>query len=55
MIAANKCDVLQDESNYDRLKKEADKKGYKIYRISAVTGEGLEDLLEYISELLKEI
>ena len=55
VIAANKIDVLQDESNFDRLEAEAKKHGYKIFKISAVTGEGLEELLMYVSELLKEI
>ncbi|MBR4110566.1 MAG: GTPase ObgE [Clostridia bacterium] len=55
VIAANKTDVLQDSDNYERLEKDAKEHGYEIYKISAVTGEGLKELFYKISELLKEI
>ena len=55
VIAANKTDVLQDSDNYERLEKVAKEHGYEIYKISAVTGEGLKELFYKISELLKEI
>lgn len=55
VIAANKTDVLQESDNYERLEKVAKEHGYEIYKISAVTGEGLKELFYKISELLKEI
>lgn len=55
VIAANKADVLQDDENYDRLEKVAGENGYEIYKISAVTGEGLDKLFARIAELLKDI
>lgn len=55
IIAANKVDVLQDEENYKRLEALAKEKGYEIFKISAVTGEGLKELFYRISELLKTI
>lgn len=55
IIAANKVDVLQDEKNYKRLEALAKEKGYEIFKISAVTGEGLKELFYRISELLKTI
>lgn len=55
VIAANKIDVLQESDNYERLEKVAKEHGYEIYKISAVTGEGLKELFYKISELLKEI
>ena len=55
IIAANKVDVLQDEESYNKLEKEVREKGYEIYKISAVTGEGLEELFTRIAELLKDI
>ena len=47
--------VLLDEENYNRLEKVAKESGYEIYKISAVTGEGLENLFMRIAELLKDI
>lgn len=55
VIAANKVDVLQDSDNYERLEKVAKEHGYEIFKISAVTGEGLKELFYKVSELLKEI
>ena len=55
IIAANKVDVLQNEENYKKLEEIAKKNGYEIYKISAVTGEGLEELFTRVAELLKEI
>lgn len=55
IIAANKIDVLQDDENFNRLEALAKEKGYEIYKISAVTGEGLKELFYRISELLKTI
>ncbi|MBQ8299680.1 MAG: GTPase ObgE [Clostridia bacterium] len=55
IIAANKVDVLQDKENYKRLEEVAKKNNCEIYKISAVTGEGLEELFTRIGELLKDI
>ena len=55
VIAANKADVLQNEENYKKLEKVAQKNGYEIFKISAVTGEGLDALFERIAVLLKQI
>ncbi len=55
VVAANKIDVMQDEENYRRLEKVAKQKEYEIFKISAVTGEGLNELFNRVAELLKEI
>ena len=55
VIAANKSDVLQDEENYKNLEKIAKENNYEIYKISAVTGEGLKELFNRVAEKLKEI
>jgi GTPase len=55
VVAANKIDVMQDEENYNKLAKIAKQKGYEIYKISAVTGEGLSELFNRVAELLKDI
>ena len=55
IIVANKIDSMQDESLYNDLEKLAKEKGLEIYKISAVTGEGLQELLKHVSEVLKEL
>ena len=53
IIVANKADTLQDENLYDELEKLAKEKNIEIYKISAVTGQGIKELLKRVSEVLK--
>ena len=55
IIVANKADVIQDEKLYDELEKMAKEKNVEIYKISAVTGEGIEKLLNHVSDILKTL
>lgn len=45
IVVANKCDLVIDESIYDRFKKET---GKEIFRISAIMHNGVDDLLKEI-------
>ncbi|MCT4688450.1 GTPase ObgE [Vallitalea sp.] len=53
VIAANKIDVMQDDKYLLELKGEFEDKGIKVYPISAVTGQGVKELLYHIHDLLK--
>lgn len=55
IIVANKIDSMQDENLYKELEKMAKEKGLEIYKISAVTGEGVQELLKHVSEVLKTL
>ena len=55
IIVANKVDSMQDEENFNKIEKIAKDKDLKIFKISAVTGEGLNELFNYVSEILKEL
>ena len=55
IIVANKIDSMQDENLYKELEKMAKEKGIEIYKISAATGEGVEELLKHVSEVLKTL
>ncbi|MCD7883331.1 MAG: Obg family GTPase CgtA, partial [Lachnospiraceae bacterium] len=61
VIAANKLDVFaaenQDgkENPLTRLKNEFEPKGIPVFGISAVSGQGVNDLLRQIQRMLKEI
>lgn len=53
IIAANKIDMLGDSDNLERLKVYMDERGQEVYPICAMTGEGLEVLLERLWDLLE--
>lgn len=55
IIVANKIDSMQDENLYKELEKLAKEKGLEIFKISAVTGEGVDKLIKHVSELLKAL
>lgn len=58
VIAANKIDAIytaEDENPIDRIKKEFEPKGIRVFPISAVSGQGLKELLYYVAELLSQI
>ena len=46
---------MQDESGYKKLEKMAKAKNIKIFKISAVTGEGIKELFSYVSKVLKSL
>lgn len=56
VIAANKIDAIytddETENPVDVIKKDFEPEGIKVYPISAVTGQGLKELLYYVRELL---
>lgn len=53
IIVANKIDSMQDENNYKELEELAKNNGLEIFKISAVTGEGLNELFNYVAEIIK--
>lgn len=55
IIVANKIDSMQDEKLYSELEKVANENNQKIFKISGVTGEGVNNLMKYVSDLLKTL
>lgn len=55
IIVANKIDSMQDENLYKNLEKLAKEKNIEIYKVSAVTGQGIKELLRRVSEILKTL
>ena len=57
VIAANKIDAIyaEDEDPIQKLRDEFEPKGVKVFAISAVSGQGLKELLYYVRELLDEL
>ena len=55
IVAANKSDVAENDDNFNALSKVAKEKGYEIFKISAITGEGLKELFNRVYEVLQTI
>lgn len=58
VIAANKIDAIYAEEGSDplqALKDEFEPKGIRVFPISGVTGQGLKELLYYVSDQLKDL
>ena len=55
IIVANKIDSLQDETNIKEIEKIAKKNCIDFYKISAVTGEGLNKLFNDVGKVLKTL
>lgn len=53
IIAANKIDLLGQSDNLERLQAYMDERGQEVYPICAMTGEGMEVLMERLWELLE--
>ena len=55
IIVANKIDIMQDDTEYRELEKLAKKEKLEIYKISGATGQGIPELLNRVSEVLKTL
>ncbi len=55
IIVATKVDSMQNNEGYKELEKLAKKEKLEIYKISSVTGEGLQELINHISQVLKTL
>jgi len=55
IVALNKVDLISDQSELYTLKGELEDLGYEVFIISAVTGQGLNELLSRTIQLLDEI
>lgn len=55
IIVANKLDAMQDARLLEQLKELAKDKGIELFTISAVTGEGIDELMNRVTSILKEL
>ena len=55
IIVANKIDSMQDPTLYEKLEKLAKEKNMEIFKISAVTGQGIKELMSEVSKILKAL
>ena len=54
-MVINKIDVTEIKENFEKIKKEFKKIGIDVMGISAVTGEGLDLMMEKVLEILNKI
>ncbi|KPU44163.1 GTPase ObgE [Oxobacter pfennigii] len=54
VVAANKSDILQSDELYNEFLNEMEKRGHKVFKISAATNKGLKELMLYVSDMLKD-
>lgn len=55
IIVANKIDAVQNEDRIKELEEVAKKENMELFKISAVTGQGVSELMKRISEVLKQL
>ncbi len=55
IIVANKIDAMQGDSLIKKVEELAKKEGLELYKISAVTKEGVNELIDHVSEILKTL
>lgn len=55
ILVATKIDSMQNDKNYKKLEELAKKENLDLFKISSVTGEGLEQLIDYVTEVLKTL
>lgn len=55
IIVANKIDAMQDETLLKEVEELAKKENLKLFKISAATKQGIEELIDYVAEELKNL
>ena len=55
VVVANKADIPQFEENFEAFKTELENRGYKVFKISAATKQGVREVLNYALEMLSEL
>ncbi|MEJ8554270.1 GTPase ObgE [Tepidibacter sp. Z1-5] len=54
IVVANKIDIPEARENYEKFKEEIEKRGYKVFAMSAATREGIDEVINYAGTIVKE-
>lgn len=54
IVVANKTDLLYDESIYEKFKSTMEERGYEVFKMSAVTRDGVDTVIDRVSQILAE-
>ena len=55
IIVVNQIDIMQDEKILKSIEELAKKENLEIYKISGVTGQGVQELIDHVAEVLKTL
>jgi GTP-binding protein len=55
LVALNKADIPETQRNLELLTAQLHDRGYTVFPISAVTGEGVQELLQAVAAMLREV
>lgn len=55
IIVATKSDLTQDNKKFEELEEIAKKENTKLFKISSATGEGVKELIQYVSQELRNL
>lgn len=55
IAVANKMDLPDAQENFEIFKEELESRGHKVFAMSAATRQGIDDVITYVSQLLKEV
>lgn len=55
IVVANKADLLFDDNVYENFKKELNSRGYEVYKMSAATKSGVNEVIDRVESLLDEV
>ena len=55
IVVANKMDIANDDTLVKEIEKLCEEKNLKLFKISAATKEGIDELIEYVAQELKTI
>lgn len=55
IIVANKLDIMQDDTLLKEVEELAKKEKMEIYKISAATAQGVQELIDYVANILKTL
>lgn len=55
IIVANKVDIVQDETLLKEVEDLAQKEKLEIYKISAATSQGVQELIDHVADILKTL
>lgn len=54
IVVANKADLLYDKSIYEKFKLTMEERGYEVFKMSAVTRDGVDAVIDRVSQILAE-
>ena len=55
IVLANKADIPQYEDNFEAFREELEARGYKVFKLSAATRQGVREVLNYTLEFLSNL